>query len=123
MIIKSEFIGDHSVICIPDNMPWEIFVRSVGSDGYEDNGLYLRLDGEEHSLSDADEWCYGRPLPGYAIAEFHNDVIDTICTRMADDPNLRLIDIQEIISWLLTSKYEKEWADKGYIRFRKDGSW
>lgn len=123
MIIKYEYIGDRAVVYIPDDAQWEIITRSVDEKGYEDNGLYLIVNGEERSLSDAEAMCAGRSLPEYEIGALHGDVVDAVFRRMADDPQLRAIDIEEIIAELLTSKYEKRWAEKGYIELRADGSW
>lgn len=123
MIIKYVFCGDRAVVYIPGNAQWEIISRSVNDKGYDDNGLYLIVDGKERSLSDADAWCSGRSIPEYEIGTLHEDVVDTVFKRMAGDLALRVIDIEEIIAELLTAKYEKRWAERGYIELSGDGSW
>ena len=123
MIIKYGFCGDRAVVHIPDSIQWEIISRSINDKGYDDYGLYLLVDGKERILSDADLWCSGRNIPEYEVWALHEDVIDAISKRMADDSDLRVIDVEEIIAELLSGKYEKRWIEKGYIELSADGSW
>ena len=123
MIMKYQFAGTRGVVYIPDNTHWEIMTRSVNDSGYDDNGLYLIVDGQEYGLSDADAWRAGRSIPEYEIGALHEDVVNAVFKRMVDDSALRAIDIEEIITELLTAKYEKRWAERGYIKLQTDGSW
>lgn len=115
MVIKYGFLTDCGLVFLPDNAPWEIFCRDVSPSGYEDNGLYLRFDGEERALSDAGVMCCGRSLPGEEIRRLHEDAVNTIYRRMAEDPGLRVIDIDAIITELLRSGYEARWVEQGWM--------
>ena len=123
MIIIYSFIGDRAIVSIPESVQWEIVSRSFDDKGDDDNGLYLVIDGKERCLSVADAWCSGRNIPEFEIGALHEDVVGLIFAKMTEDSSLRMIDIDRIISELLATKYEKRWAERGYIEMRADGSW
>lgn len=123
MIIKYTFIGDRFVVSIPDNMPWEIFSRYLDRGCYEDCGLYLLFNGEERSLSDADSLCAGRTLPESEIGRMHEEVVESIAERLAADPGMPVLDIDKIVSEVMTTKFEQYWAKRGYIKMDENGNW
>lgn len=122
MVIKYTFILDSAIVYIPDNVQWEIFTRSFNARGNEDFGLYLLVGSKEYVLSDADSWCSERNIPYYEIGDLYNDAVTVIMTKFAENPNLLVIDIDEIIHKLVGEKYEDLWLAKGYIEI-KDGVW
>ena len=124
MIIKYEFAGEKAVVFIPDNVQWEIISRCIDDRGYDDNGLYLIVDGKERTLEAGDAWSGGaRTIPDFEVSCLHEEVIDVIAERMANNPDLRIIDINEIIEGLISSEYYKRWLEKEYIKPDANGRW
>jgi len=124
MIIKYEFAGDKAVVFIPDNVQWEIVNRCFNDKGFDDNGLYLVVDGQERTLEAGDAWSGGdKKIPDFEVSCLHEEVIDVIAERMANHPDLRIIDINEIIDGLISSKYYKRWLEKEYIKPDAKGCW
>jgi len=124
MFIKYEFFADPVLVYIPDSEPWEIRMKSVDENGFEDCGLYLTASGAETQLTDSDIWCQGRPdLPRWAVGELYEEIIEVIAQKIIEESNLKVIDIPQIECRLLCEKYEKIWAERGYIEIAENGSW
>ncbi len=124
MFIKYEYIGDRILINVPDSSVWEIRFRLFNEDGDEDYNLYLTIDGKETELRDTDYWCQGRPQLSYrAVGEMYEEIVETVAQKIAEEPNLRVIDIDEIEAELIERKYAQLWLDKGFVKPDKNGSW
>ena len=70
------------------------------------------------------EWLTGgRPsLPNGAVLEYYRAIAGEIFGLIKDFPNLSVLDLDEIAADQL-QKFEKVWAEKGYITLDEDGSW
>ena len=124
MFIKYEYIGDKILINVPDSSVWEIRFRLFNEDGDEDYNLYLTIDGKEIELRDTDYWCQGRPQLSYrAVGEMYEEIVEIVTQMIAEEPNLRVIDIDEIEAELIEHKYAQLWLDKGFVKPNKNGSW
>lgn len=108
MIIKYTHNGDRIIANIPDGSFWEIRFRMFDNDtGNDDFNLYLIHEGREITLRDTAHFCRSRNLSCYCVGAMYGEMVDVIAARLANDPNLRILDIDAIESELLTSKYEK----------------
>lgn len=126
MYLRCEFIGDEMLIYIPDTVVWCLKVNpyeAQSGDVYGVYKLYLEVDGKEILLRDADYWCSGRKLPAEAVGELYSEIIDIVFQKVIKDDTLKYVDIDEIESELLNTKYEKLWIEKGYIELDANGSW
>ena len=125
MLIKYEYIGDRVIVNVPDSSYWEIRFKLFDDDtGVEDYNLYLIFGDKEFVLRDTDYWCQGRrDLPYRAVGALYEEIVDVIAQRIAEDPNLKFLDIEAIEAELIETKYQNKWLEKGYITLTADGSW
>jgi hypothetical protein len=78
---------------------------------------------KEYKIADSDDYYAGRNIPLYEIGSFYEDVIESICKKIADNPNLHLIDVPKTESEILEQEYIQRWVEKGYINPDKNGHW
>ena len=125
MYIKYEYVADKVFLHLPDSLPWEIRFRYFNKTGERDDlCLYLSIGEQEILLCDPDIWCQGRPdLPYDAVAMLYEEMVDVIAQKVIEDPDLKVLDINAIEMQLLEEKYEKIWAEKGFIELDENGSW
>ena len=123
MIVKYSFLGDVSIVCIPEGVQWEFASRSFNDKGNEVYGLYLIVGEKEYTISEADTWCSGRDIPDYEVGFLHESVMDVIFGMMSEKPELKVIDMEEIIHEMLSSEYRQRWVEKGYIQPDENGHW
>ena len=62
-------------------------------------------------------------LPYWIVGELHQEIVNVICSKLENDPSLRVIDITLIENELLETRFEKEWFGKGYMEIGHDGHW
>ena len=117
MYIKYEFIGDRNLIFIPDNKLWSLRFRMFDEDGNEDYSVYLTVEGSDPiRILDVDQFCQGNPdLPYYAVGHLYEDLIDTAAEQIRTNPAECVLDISDLVSQLVLSKYKAIWVEKGYI--------
>lgn len=125
MIIKYECYEGLIIVNVPDSSYWEIRIKQYAEDtGGDDYSLYLIFDDKKYLIRDTEYWWMGRDnLPCFAIGELYEEIVEIIAKQIADDPNLKIIDINVIESELIDSKYKERWLEKGYIELSSDGSW
>jgi len=123
MYIKYTDIGNSVVIYMPETVTWTIKVSTVSPNGFEECGLVLEYENKQIYLRDGDDLISGRPNLKYDIVcDFYNIVVNEIFQIIKDFPKLRTLDIDEIEVFQLR-KYEKLWAEKGYITIDENGCW
>ncbi len=116
MIFKFRFLGDNIVANIPDNEYWELRFNEYNDTGDEDCNLYLVYKDKLIMLSDVPELMDEVPgLPCREAGALYEEIVDIVYTKIACDPDLKVIDINAIESELIKQKYEKLWIDNGYF--------
>ena len=109
MFIKYENCGDNIVLIVPDSAMWQICYRSFDEDGNDNCHLYLIIEDKTILLRDTEYWCQGRPnLPYSAVGYLYEEIVDVIFAKIANEPNLKIIDIPSVENQLLNEKYEKK---------------
>lgn len=119
MFFRFEFIGDETLVYIPDSTPWRIIQKSYE----EDFGIYLLYDNNEIHIRDLDRYCSGRDIPEFEVQDLYTDLVDKIMELVIADNPPSCICFEDVENQLLTEKYYKRWCDKGYITPDSNGTW
>ena len=130
MYIKyNSHYADSVILHIPSTCVWSIRYQAYNEKGFEAPNLYLNVTivpngaDKEYKIADSDDYYAGRNIPLYEIGSFYEDVIESICKKIADNPNLHLIDVPKTESEILEQEYIQRWVEKGYINPDKNGHW
>ena len=125
MVIKYDTNENYKIMYVPDNTHLEFGFKRQDND-LMDNGysLYLIFGEKEFLVRDSDYWCKERKLlPAIAVRELYEEIVETIRERLVMNPNLDFLDIDEIESELIESKYKEKWLKNGCIEINADGNW
>ena len=107
MFIKYTYIGDRSLIHIPDSCVWEIRFRFVEPDMEEGKNLYLVVGDKEFCLRDSDFLCNSKTdLSHSEVENLYMEIIDAIAGKIAETPTLKVVDIDAIEAHLLAEKFQ-----------------
>ena len=116
MIFKYTYLLDSGFFNIPQNVVWSLELKY--------DSLYLDINGKQHLLREADSYCSGRPnLPDWEVIALYKEMVEVVLQKITAEEFIKYIDIDEIETELLRTKYETLWLENGYIELSENGSW
>jgi len=111
MYIKSDHL-DRKIMHLPDTACWSISYKEWDKDGDSDGSIYLVVDEKEYVLRDVARWDFSVTLKFNHISDMYEKMVELIGQQIAEDPNLKIIDIDAIE---VAAIVEEKWLNKGYI--------